>query len=172
MTNVASRGRIGLQRSHGIRSDTKFILRASKPVTFYREQGELMIRLIALAALFFLISACRTTPVRDSDSTARPAVTRSLETEGGPPPPTPSSLQRTDSIVENRFLGHLTNRRAGLWLRVADVGQGQCVVGVTDNGYSFLIDAGRWTLDKPQLCRSGRPTFAQWWGIVPRHPDA
>ena len=104
-----------------------------------------MIRLIALAALFFLISACQTTPVRSSDPTARPAVTRSLETAGGPPPPTPSSLQRTDSNVGNRFLGHLKNRRAGLWLRVADVGQGQCIVGVTDNGYSFLIDAGHWT---------------------------
>lgn len=106
-----------------------------------------MNRWMAMVWLVLLTAGCQTTRVADSAPAARPAVARSLESAmpAAAPPPGQGLAYRSANRREDGTLLAAADAPAGLWIRVADVGQGLCVVGVTEDGYSFLIDAGHWT---------------------------
>jgi len=59
----------------------------------------------------------------------------------------PPAVVRRLEVEErnNRYLGRLQAvEPPDLHVRVVDVGQGLCVVGLTAEGYTFLVDAGHW----------------------------
>lgn len=98
--------------------------------------------LIAVVLLLLASSVgCQTQTMREPPP-ARAAIVRSLESA-----PAPRAFEATTNVtadVTTNALATAAETPAGLWVRVADVGQALCVIGVTRDGYTFLIDAGHW----------------------------
>lgn len=87
-----------------------------------------------LALVWMLAAGCQTTQDRVSAPAAMPALVRSVE---------PAEVVGARIGSAERPLA-VTDEPPGLWIRVVDVGQALCVIGVAASGHSFLIDAGHW----------------------------
>ena len=103
----------------------------------------------ALSAGLFLSACSATHPVRPDKTgsiapTQNVVVIRGLEGEGDVQRAPPAVVRRLEVEERNsRYLGRLQAvEPPDLHVRVVDVGQGLCVVGLTAEGYTFLVDAG------------------------------
>ena len=105
----------------------------------------------AMSAGLFLSACSATQPVRPDKAgsiapTQNVVVIRGLEGEGDVQRAPPAVVRRLE--VEERNNRYLSRLQAveppDLHVRVVDVGQGLCVVGLTAEGYTFLVDAGHW----------------------------
>ena len=105
----------------------------------------------ALSAGLFLSACSATQPVRPDEvgsiePTRNVVVIRGLEGDGDVQRAPPAVVRRLEVEERNsRYLGRLQAvDPPDLHVRVVDVGQGLCVVGLTAEGYTFLVDAGHW----------------------------